>query len=75
MKIYPNPTTGQLTIEGVELKIENVEILDILGRMVKTYRLNSSTNATLDVSELSNGTYFVSVYSEGQKITRKFVKE
>ena len=96
IKIYPNPTKGQLTIESTELKIEMVEILDILGKCVYTTSLrgtkcrsNPENNneysgllryarnyeVVIDVSHLASGAYFVSVYSEGQKITRKFVKE
>ena len=90
ISIYPNPTTGQLTIESAELKIERVEILDILGQCVFTTPNpskggESSTSAqfpsfggagvVIDVSHLASGAYFVTVYSEGQKITRKFVKE
>ena len=33
--VYPNPTTGQLTIENGELRMENVEIYDIMGRKQK----------------------------------------
>ena len=90
IQVYPNPTTGQLTIESVDMKIERVEILDILGKCVFTTPNpskggESSTSAqfpsrggagvVIDVSHLASGAYFVSVYSEGQKITRKFVKE
>ena len=90
LQIYPNPTTGQLTIESTELKIERVEILDILVQCVFTTPNpskggESSTSAqfpsfggagvVIDVSHLASGAYFVTVYSEGQKIARKFVKE
>ena len=36
LRIYPNPTKGQLSIESTELKIERVEILDILGQCIFT---------------------------------------
>ena len=90
LKIYPDPTKGQLTIESAELKIERVEILDVLGQCVFTTPNpskggESSTSAqfpskggagvVIDVSHLASGAYFVTVYSEGQKITRKFMKE
>ena len=75
LSVSPNPTTGKLTIDNGQLTIENVEVYDIAGKLVQNYRFNSSTKVSLDVSELSNGTYLVSIYSEGQKVTRKFVKE
>ena len=75
IRVYPNPTTGELKIESVNTKIDNVEVYDIAGKLVQTHRLNSTTNAILDVSTLANGTYLVNIYSEGQKTTKKFVKE
>jgi hypothetical protein len=30
--LYPNPTTGQLTIENGELTIEDIEIFDVFGQ-------------------------------------------
>ena len=75
IRVYPNPTNGELRIESVNTKIDNVEVYDIAGKLVQTHRLNSTTNAILDVSKLSTGTYFLTIYSEGQKTTKKFVKE
>ena len=75
IQVYPNPTTGQLTINNGQLTIDNVEVYDIAGKLVQTYRFNSSTKVNLDVSTLAKGAYSLSIYSEGQKTTKKFVKE
>ena len=61
-----NTSDGKLTIE-------NVEIFDITGKVVMIY--SSVMNNTVDISGISNGMYFVAVYSEGRKIVRKFIKE
>ncbi|MDR1181381.1 MAG: T9SS type A sorting domain-containing protein [Bacteroidales bacterium] len=71
--VYPNPTNGQLRIMNYGLQNENIEIFDIAGKMVKTY--NSPINNTIDISELQTGMYFITTYSKGQKITKKFVKQ
>jgi hypothetical protein len=71
--VYPNPANGQLRIMNYELQNENIEIFDIAGKMVKTY--NSPINNTIDISELQAGMYFITIYSKGQKITKKFVKQ
>ena len=75
IRVYPNPTTGELTIDNGQLTIDNVEVYDISGKLVQTYRFNSSTKVNLDVSTLAKGAYSLSIYSEGQKTTKKFVKE
>lgn len=57
VSIYPNPTTGIINIECNEAVAIKITSLD--GRILKTA---SNTN-TVDVSELSNGLYFITVKS------------
>jgi uncharacterized protein YjdB len=72
--IYPNPTSGELTIENGELKIENVEVFDVIGRMYHVETLRA-TSLQLDISHLPTGIYFVRIQTEnGKIITRKVVK-
>jgi len=68
LDIYPNPTTGKLKIENGELKIENVEIYDMYGR-------NLTPHTSLDISDLSNGIYFVKITTEKGVVTKKVVKQ
>ncbi|HIA05158.1 MAG TPA: T9SS type A sorting domain-containing protein [Flavobacteriales bacterium] len=66
--IYPNPTTGILTIEGAE---GTTQVYDIYGRLV----LTANTN-TLDISQAADGIYFVRVVDEQGKVySCKIVKE
>lgn len=69
--IYPNPALNQLTIE-TELAISNVSIVDITGRTVTT--INHSTKL-IDVSDLTNGVYFLKIINEEGIITEKFIKK
>jgi hypothetical protein len=65
--LYPNPTTGILTIEGIEGK---TEVYDLYGRLVLTAEAN-----TLDLSFTPNGIYFVKATGEnGRIISRRVVK-
>ena len=66
--LYPNPTTGILTIAGVE---GSVSVYDIYGRLVLTTNSN-----TLDISQSATGIYFVRVVDEQQKVyVGKVLKE
>ena len=66
--LYPNPTTGILTIEGAE---GIASVYNIYGRLV----LTANTN-TLDISNAAMGIYFVRVVDEQGKIyVGKVVKE
>ena len=66
--IYPNPTTGILTIEGAE---GIASVYDIYGRLV----LTANTNA-LDISQAATGIYFVRIVDEQGKVyVAKVMKE
>lgn len=54
--ISPNPTNGLITIQSNET-IETVNVIGLLGNVVKTYR-NSNT---IDLSDLQSGSYFLSI--------------
>jgi hypothetical protein len=68
--LYPNPTSSILTID-TDLKIQKINIIDITGKNVKSF--TPKTN-TFNVSDLSNGIYFITIIGEGNSITKKFVK-
>ena len=54
--------------------IDSVEITSILGQKMMVKSVND-LQTEIDLSELSNGIYFVKVTSEGQEKTVKIVKE
>ena len=79
IKIYPNPTAGELQITNYELRIENVEIFDVVGKCVATAAVKtgrtSSLPITLDISHLPSGVYFVRLQTDKGLITKKIVKK
>jgi autotransporter-associated beta strand protein len=38
LRVYPNPTTGELRIENREWRIENVEVFDVYGKKIEIPR-------------------------------------
>ena len=71
--IYPNPTTGLVTITGQDLK--SAEVFNTLGQKVATARSEGET-MQIDLSELPIGVYFVNITNkEGRKCVRKVGKE
>ncbi len=70
VSIFPNPTTDQLNIIGIS-SIEKVEIYNLSGMFQAAY-LNKST---IDISNLSEGIYFVKIYAENGISTQKFIKQ
>ena len=72
--IYPNPVKSTLNIQN-ELFNEsfNVTISDLNGRTIKN--INSSNNdLTIDMNDIQNGIYLVSVKTEKGSFVKKIVK-
>ena len=70
IKIYPNPTSGELRITNYELPIENVEIYDIAGKKLSTFNFQLSTNS-IDISHFSNGIYFLKINNKTVKVIKQ----
>ena len=69
VKVYPNPATGIIYIEGASA---GVKIMDILGRQVLK---GTITHQQLDVSGLPVGIYIMKVFSENKKTSIPIVKQ
>lgn len=67
--VYPNPTTGKVTISLQNETIDKVELLDILGKKIMTKSGNSSQ---IDLSTFSSGVYIFKIYS-GNNIIQKYI--
>lgn len=66
--LYPNPAANQLNIINKAL-ISKIEIYDAGGKLQLT-----TTNSSIDISNLKAGVYFVKAYSEKGIVSQKFVK-
>jgi len=74
ISIYPNPTTGQLTIESGQLTIENVTFFDALGRNIFVYPKDEENIITIDISQLKVGIYFVHIQTITGITVKKILK-
>ena len=69
-KLYPNPTTGQFTVEGA--KVAKVEVYNLVGQ--KVYELQGSKVVNIDASDWHKGIYLVNIIEEnGAVVTKKLV--
>ena len=66
-KIYPNPTSSLIYIEGQD-DVESIVVFDLNARVL----MRNQGSKSIDVSQLSAGTYVVSV---NYKETFKFIKK
>jgi hypothetical protein len=78
--VYPNPTTGKVNVQFNALKPGRyvLEIYDINSRMLQKKEVNAiaGTNInSLDLRNLSKGTYLLKISSDSNVETRKIVVE
>ena len=69
VKLYPNPTTGNLYIEVEGL--QKVEVIDAVGRVV----MSQNNGNVINMSNLANGIYTVRVMANGNTAVKKVVKK
>ena len=83
IRVYPNPTTGQLTIEMMsDNRISDIRLFDVMGRSISIGKSEigqshigqseiGKSETTIDISHLASGIYYLKI--DNQMI--KFVKE
>jgi len=76
ISVAPNPTNGELRITNYELRIDKIEVLDIIGRVVSSNHLiTSSSNPAINISNLNPGIYFIKIATEVGVVVKKVVKQ
>ena len=73
IQLAPNPSSGKVTVNNpLELKIERIQIRDMLGRYVDEIAINNSEKENvISVESLASGTYFVTINIPlAQKVVR-----
>jgi hypothetical protein len=68
---YPNPVRDELIVSSPEM-MNSVVITNLLGQVVVTYNGKGEKDASIDVSGLAKGLYFLKV---NNKYVNRFVKE
>lgn len=74
LKTYPNPVNNSLSLSTTTTTINQVDITDLNGRVVKSFILNGITQTELNVADLQSGMYFISVETDLGKGTTKIIK-
>jgi len=69
IKVHPNPTSNQFTITTSTI-LSSVKIINLTGQLVK--EINHDLH-NIDISDLSNGLYFIELTSDNQKGVKRLV--
>ncbi len=70
LRIYPNPVTTQLSVDYGNYTIKEVIIYDVTGKEVM-HKVVNQNQASIDVSALHGGIYFMKIYTEKGIIRKK----
>lgn len=71
MKVYPNPSTGDFTIESEAASIKSIRVFDVASRLILT-KQNSLSSVFFTIDQA--GTYFLHIETTKGQIIKKIVK-
>jgi len=73
ISLYPNPSTGVVTISSQNSDLNMVKVYDAFGRLVLEQKLTATEN-TVDLSKYANGTYMFKMNTKvGKQLIRTVV--
>jgi hypothetical protein len=70
LRLYPNPVTNSLNVSSHD-RIEKIQIYNMLGVLVKSVKGNIES---IDMGNLSNGSYLVKVFAEQGNVDKIIIK-
>ena len=75
VEIYPNPSTGILTINASNLNTDNLSIIvyDLLGSEIYEFKNINTFPFKIDLNQLSNGIYYFKINSIDKTMSKKII--
>ena len=70
IQVYPNPSSGLIEISG-DQKWDEIQVFDSEGRFIRM--VDKTLSKVVDLSDLSNGAYLLTLKAEGYSIKRQVV--
>jgi len=75
LAVYPNPANNVINVSNAEnILVNGIQIVDLNGRTVKSVKYDGVTEAQVNISDLANGMYLMTVSSDKGSMTKKIVK-
>ena len=71
LSIYPNPSSNMVTVNSKSDVLTSISIFDINGKQILDINTINAETKTLDISNFSNGIYFMTINNE---VTKKLIK-
>jgi hypothetical protein len=74
LMVYPNPTSGQLTVESNYAGNEILEITDVTGRILRTL-ICGPEQTSICLADLPGGIYYARLQHDNRTVTVKIIKQ
>jgi hypothetical protein len=72
--IYPNLTSGIITVDmGQTVENAQLNVVDVTGKQVEHLKLNATQVQSIDLTNLSDGIYYVSISTANEVVSNKIV--
>ena len=75
IRIFPNPTEGQVNVQSSKQIIQKINLYDGTGRLVKPFKNINTLNASIDMSPYAQGMYWLEIQTVQSVKRLKIVKE
>ena len=75
LAVYPNPSKELMNVTYDGSTLNNIQMTDLNGRVVKTLTVPNASNVQVNVSDLTPGVYMMKVVSDKGTSTKKVIKE
>jgi hypothetical protein len=74
--IYPNPSSGLITVSFEAGAYQKLELIDLSGRvLISKSILKQNSEANLDLTSLATGIYSIKLSGEGKIVSKQIIKQ
>ena len=75
LKVYPNPLTkdNHLNVKFATIITAKIQIFDVTGKLAITDEIDNVKSKQINTSVLTNGVYFLRLFTDNTSITRKVI--
>lgn len=70
--IYPNPAQNEITVQVNGFSYNSVQIINSVGQIIRTIKLDDQTSTTIDLENLQNGFYFIELKGASGPLLKRF---
>jgi len=77
LRVYPNPTQGELYVSTSDYQISDIRLFDVMGRQISIVGQSEigQSETTINIAHLPTGVYFLKIQTENGVVVRKVVKK